>query len=83
MSHTFPTHYDHTRSEQKIYAKWEGGGYFSPEQSATHNPFVVVIPPPNVTGVLHMGHGLNIVLQDICVRYQRMLGTPYTLVTGH
>ncbi len=83
MSHTLPTHYDHARSEQRIYAQWERGGYFSPQHSQSHQrPFVIVIPPPNVTGVLHMGHGLNVVLQDICARYQRMLGKPTLWLPG-
>lgn len=61
--------------EDRIYAHWLEGGYFAPDSSnSAGDPFVIVIPPPNVTGVLHMGHGLNNVLQDVIIRYQRMCG---------
>ena len=71
--------------EQRIYEFWESGGHFQPkhsEQNADRPPFVVVIPPPNVTGVLHLGHGLNNSLQDILVRYHRMKGEPTLWVPG-
>jgi valyl-tRNA synthetase len=76
--------------EDRVYAAWEQGGYFKPrspafgDSSSSHGekPFVVVIPPPNVTGVLHMGHGLNNSLQDIVVRYHRMRGEPTLWVPG-
>lgn len=69
--------------EDRVYTAWEKGGYFKP-RDATPNvkPFVVVIPPPNVTGVLHMGHGLNNSLQDIVIRYHRMKGEPTLWVPG-
>jgi valyl-tRNA synthetase len=72
--------------EDRMYAMWKESGYFQP---ATHgnadqdsDPFVIVIPPPNVTGVLHMGHGLNNSLQDILIRYYRMQGRPTLWVPG-
>ncbi len=70
--------------EDRIYAAWEKNGCFKPEQAGKpgETPFVVVIPPPNVTGVLHMGHGLNNSLQDIVVRYHRMRGEPTLWVPG-
>ena len=87
-----PSHYDHARVESEIYTRWEQNGYFSPcdapslsspsSSSNKDKPFVIVIPPPNVTGVLHMGHGLNVILQDICVRYHRMLGYPTLWLPG-
>ena len=67
--------------EEKIYRLWEESGKFRPSDSSK-KPFVVVIPPPNVTGILHMGHGLNNSLQDILVRYHRMLGEPTLWVPG-
>lgn len=67
--------------EEKIYRLWESNGKFKPSDS-NRNPFVIVIPPPNVTGILHMGHGLNNSLQDILVRYHRMLGEPVLWVPG-
>ncbi len=71
--------------EDRIYAEWKGQGMFSPdvsERTEGKDPFVIVIPPPNVTGVLHMGHGLNNSLQDILIRYNRMLGRPTLWVPG-
>jgi valyl-tRNA synthetase len=76
--------------EDRLYKQWEDNGYFKPasdvdspvHNSETKNPFTVVIPPPNVTGVLHVGHGLNNVLQDIVVRYHRMKGDNTLWVTG-
>ena len=60
--------------EEKIYADWENSGDFKPDMRAGSDAFSIVIPPPNVTGYLHMGHALNNTLQDILVRYNRMLG---------
>ena len=60
--------------EEKIYEKWETNGDFKPDMHSDKDSFCVVIPPPNVTGVLHMGHALNNTLQDILIRYNRMLG---------
>jgi len=76
--------FDHKDFEDRIYQVWKNGGYFSPPspKEVTETPFVIVIPPPNVTGVLHMGHGLNNSLQDILIRYHRMLGRPTLWVPG-
>ena len=60
--------------EEKIYEKWEAEGDFCPDMRDDKEAFCVVIPPPNVTGVLHMGHALDDTLQDILIRYNRMLG---------
>ena len=60
--------------EEKIYASWEQNGDFKPDMSKNKEAFAIVIPPPNVTGVLHMGHALDDTLQDILIRYNRMLG---------
>lgn len=81
--------------EDRIYNEWESKGYFKPisdEKNPIHcqceqcnkktNTYSVVIPPPNVTGVLHMGHGLNNTLQDIVVRYHRMKGDNTLWLTG-
>jgi valyl-tRNA synthetase len=72
--------FDPSEFEDRIYELWSEGGYFAPR--GTGDPFVVVIPPPNVTGVLHLGHGLNNSLQDLMVRYYRMLGRPALWVPG-
>jgi valyl-tRNA synthetase len=76
--------YDPHAVEQKWYAHWEARGYFRPEAvtDPTGPPFVMVIPPPNVTGSLHMGHALNNTLQDIQARYHRMNGRPVLWLPG-
>ena len=66
-------HYDAKASEAKWYRKWEEGGCFHDEPGCGE-PYSVVIPPPNVTGILHMGHALNQTIQDILVRWRRMQG---------
>jgi valyl-tRNA synthetase len=66
--------YDPARVEDKWYSYWLEQGYFRAEVGSPKEPFSIVIPPPNVTGSLHMGHALNNTLQDILVRYQRMKG---------
>src|SRR5208283_1619025 len=60
--------------ERKWYSFWLEKGYFRAESVSEKPPFCIVIPPPNVTGVLHMGHALNNTLQDVIIRYKRMLG---------
>ncbi len=71
--------------EGRVYQMWQEGNYFSPESGYADTgktPFVIVIPPPNVTGVLHLGHGLNNSLQDVLIRFYRMLGHPTLWVPG-
>ena len=70
----FPKIYDHKKFEKKIYQLWEESGFFSPEKLLTNKKekFVVVMPPPNANGPLHMGHALFITIQDLMVRYHRM-----------
>lgn len=75
--------YDPKGFEDRVYAMWQERGAFQPSEGAKgKKPFVVVIPPPNVTGVLHMGHGLNNSLQDIIVRFHRMKGESTLWVPG-
>ena len=69
-----PTVYDAKSTEEKMYKFWEDGGYFRADAHSNKPPFTIVIPPPNVTGVLHMGHALDGTLQDILSRYHRMSG---------
>jgi len=61
-------------AETRIYDAWEEAGAFKPKNDPDANPFCIVIPPPNVTGRLHIGHALNNTLQDVLTRYKRMLG---------
>ncbi|MDY0152759.1 MAG: valine--tRNA ligase [Candidatus Cloacimonas sp.] len=68
--------------EKKWYRFWEEGGYFRPNEKSTQAAFTILIPPPNVTGILHMGHVLNNTLQDVVVRYHRMKGEPTLWLPG-
>lgn len=68
--------------EDRIYADWKEYGCFQPNTDAPGDPFTIVMPPPNVTGILHMGHALNNQLQDTLVRYHRMCGRPSLWVPG-
>ncbi len=77
--------YDPKTFEDRIYAQWKESGVFAPKSEKDAEgkpPFVITIPPPNVTGVLHLGHGLNNSLQDIIVRFHRMRGVPTLWVPG-
>ncbi|TVR69185.1 MAG: valine--tRNA ligase, partial [Spirochaetaceae bacterium] len=74
--------FDASDFEDRIYGMWKEGGYFAPAGDENQDPFVIVIPPPNVTGVLHMGHGLNNSIQDVLIRYWRMQGRPTLWVPG-
>ena len=60
--------------EEKWYEKWEERDYFKPSDDKTKTPYTIVIPPPNITGKLHMGHALDDTIQDILIRYKRMQG---------
>jgi valyl-tRNA synthetase len=66
--------YDPHQVEEKWYRYWMEHGYFRADENSDRNPYSIVIPPPNVTGVLHIGHALNNTLQDILVRFKRMEG---------
>jgi valyl-tRNA synthetase len=66
--------YEPSEVEKKWYGVWENSGFFHADEHSSKPPFSIVIPPPNVTGVLHMGHALNNTLQDILVRWKRMSG---------
>ncbi|HEX3917785.1 MAG TPA: valine--tRNA ligase [Caulobacteraceae bacterium] len=66
--------FDPQTVEPRLYAAWEASGLFAPKDDPNAEPFSIVIPPPNVTGSLHIGHALNNTLQDILIRYQRMRG---------
>jgi len=69
-----PSRYDPKTTEDKWYGFWESKKYFSAKPDPKKKPFTIVIPPPNVTGILHMGHALNNTIQDILIRYHRMKG---------
>ncbi len=77
-----PKTFDAHKAADRYYPQWEGAGYFSPNPDAPGEPYVIVIPPPNVTGSLHMGHALNNTLQDVLIRYKRMDGFNTLWVPG-
>jgi valyl-tRNA synthetase len=68
------TRYEPHATEAKYYPEWEKRGYFTADVNAPGEPFCIVIPPPNITGILHMGHALNNTLQDVLTRWKRMAG---------
>lgn len=70
----FQKHYQPDSFEKNIYDTWEQSGSFKPSKSKTGNTFLLPLPPPNVTGILHIGHALTVTVEDIMVRYHRMLG---------
>lgn len=71
---SMPTTYDPKEAEKKWYEYWLEGGYFQAGQRQDGKPYTIVIPPPNVTGMLHIGHALDFTLQDIMIRTKRMQG---------
>ncbi len=66
--------YDPKGIEERLYKKWEENGYFHAEVDRSKKPFTIVMPPPNITGQLHMGHALDNTMQDILIRYKKMQG---------
>jgi len=74
--------YDPKEFEDRVYAAWLSEGLFKPSAPNGKRPFVMVMPPPNVTGVLHMGHGLNNSMPDILMRFHRMCGEPTLWLPG-
>ena len=68
--------------EEKLYKKWEENGYFKAKVDKSKEPFTIVMPPPNITGKLHMGHALDNTLQDILIRFKRMMGYNALWVPG-
>ena len=76
------TKYSPSQFEKQIYEKWEDGGYFKAKVNPDKKPFTIVMPPPNVTGYLHLGHALNNTIQDIIIRYKRMAGYEALWIPG-
>ena len=66
--------YEPLQFENKIYQRWEKAGYFTPEINKDKKPFTILMPPPNITGQLHMGHALDNAVQDCIIRFKRMQG---------
>ena len=74
MSKELAKTYDPKGIEERLYQKWVDGGYFHAKVNPDKKPFTIVMPPPNVTGQLHMGHALDNTMQDILIRFKRMQG---------
>ena len=80
--HSLPKAYDFKAVEERLYQMWEEKGYFRPKVDAGQKPFVISIPPPNVTGELHLGHAMFVGMEDLMIRYSRMKGVPTLWVPG-
>ncbi len=78
-----PKQYDPKQVEDRIYKMWCDGGYFHAERDPEKKPFTIVIPPPNVTGQLHLGHAFDETLQDTLIRYKRMKGYSALWLPGY
>jgi len=81
--------YDFVGTEKRLYSWWEQNGFFQPSNApekpdfdSTKKPFVISIPPPNITGGLHLGHAMFVSLEDLMIRYHRMLQEPSLWVPG-
>ena len=82
MERELPKVYEPQQVESKIYKMWEENGYFRPIKKDGAKPFTIVMPPPNVTGQLHMGHAMDATLQDTLIRFKRMQGYSALWVPG-
>ena len=66
--------YDPSEFESRLYKEWEEKGYFKAEIDKKKEPFTIMMPPPNITGQLHLGHALDHTMQDVITRFKRMCG---------
>src|SRR5690554_3376241 len=74
MTNNLPKNYNPNEFENRIYQHWMDKDYFSAEPNPEKIPYSIVLPPPNITGQLHLGHALDHTLQDVLIRYKRMQG---------
>ena len=79
---TIPKAYIPADYETDVYKMWMDNDFFKPDSLRGMDPFVIIMPPPNVTGALHMGHALTAALEDLMIRWNRMLGHPSLLLPG-
>ncbi|MHB0871463.1 MAG: class I tRNA ligase family protein, partial [Chloroflexota bacterium] len=77
-----PKSYDPKQYEDSWYRFWESSGYFTPEIDWSKKPFTIIMPPPNITGELHVGHALTASIEDILIRWHRMMGDPTLWLPG-
>ncbi len=82
MARQLPKVYEPQQVESRIYDMWQQGGYFHTQADSSKKPFTIVMPPPNVTGQLHMGHAMDATLQDTLIRFKRMQGYNALWVPG-
>ncbi|MFH1853942.1 MAG: valine--tRNA ligase [Candidatus Omnitrophota bacterium] len=82
MTKEIPSRYNPKEVEEALYKQWEKNGQFHTVPSSSRKPFTIVIPPPNITGILHMGHALNNSIQDILIRWKKMQGFNALWVPG-
>ena len=82
MARELPKVYEPQQVENEIYKMWEDNGFFKPQAKEGAKPFTIVMPPPNVTGQLHMGHAMDATLQDTLIRFKRMQGYDALWVPG-
>ena len=82
MARELPKVYEPQQVEAEIYKMWEENGYFKPQGKEGAKPFTIVMPPPNVTGQLHMGHAMDATLQDTLIRFKRMQGYDALWIPG-
>jgi valyl-tRNA synthetase len=79
---TLPKRYDFRDVERRLYEWWEGKGYFTPQVDPARRPFTISMPPPNVTGKLHLGHAMFVSMEDLMIRHSRMRGRPTLWLPG-
>lgn len=82
MKKDLPKAYEHKKVEEKLSQKWQSAGLFKMDLSSKAKPFTILIPPPNITGALHMGHALTNTIQDVLIRYHKMQGRNAYWVAG-
>ena len=75
MARELPKIYEPQQVESRVYEMWESKGAFNADIDPDKKPFTIVMPPPNITGQLHMGHALDNTMQDTLIRYKRMQGS--------
>src|SRR5688500_18042680 len=77
-----PKAYNPASVESRLYRMWEEGGYFTPQIDWEQRPFTMIMPPPNLTGELHLGHAMMDTVEDILIRWHRMKGEPTLWLPG-
>jgi valyl-tRNA synthetase len=82
MNRELPKIYEPQKNEKEIYDRWEKEGFFKPDENAANGSYSIVMPPPNVTGTLHMGHAAMLAIEDILIRFNRMQGKKTLWIPG-